>query len=143
MSKTPAFPAPVPTRDSAPFWEAAKQDILLIQRCTDCGQAQFYPRGFCIHCLSEHLEWIAASGQGHIQSFTICYMPGHPAMAGRVPYAMALVDLAEGVRMLAEIQDADLAKISVGDAVKVVFEQRADGWTLPQFTPLNPSGVSG
>ena len=139
MSETPAFPAPVPTRDSAPFWEAAKQEKLLIQRCTDCGQAQFYPRGFCIHCLSESLEWVAASGRGRIHSYTICHVPGHPAMAGRVPYVMALVDLVEGVRMLVEIQDIDLSKIAIGSAVKVLFEHRVDGWTLPQFHPYTPT----
>jgi uncharacterized OB-fold protein len=133
MSNIPPYPAPGATNDTAAFWEAAKQERLIIQNCQDCGNKQHYPRAFCISCLSDNFEWLPASGRGIIHTFTICHVPGHPAMAERVPYPMALIDLEEGVRMLAEIVGKHRMTLAVGECVEVVFEHRSDGVSLPQF----------
>lgn len=143
MKNSIPFPAPVPTLESTPFWQAAQENRLVIQKCSACGRHQFYPRQFCTQCLSDQLDWVETIGTGTIHSFTICHVPGHPAMADRVPYVMALVDLPEGVRMLAEIQNAEPENVSIGDAVRVTFEHRPDGWVLPQFTPYHPSVTPG
>ena len=130
---TLARPVPNPTADSLPYWRAANEGRLVVQTCQSCNATQFYPRGFCVTCLSEDLEWKESQGLGRIYSFTICRIAGHPAMADQVPYAMALVDLDEGVRMLAQIIHPDLSDISIGTRVSVTFERLTDDIQLPQF----------
>jgi len=70
MSQNTQRPLPTPTTDTRPYWDAAKEERLLIQRCTGCGEPQFYPRGFCVSCLGDDLEWIEASGRGSVYTFT-------------------------------------------------------------------------
>ena len=104
----------------------------MVQRCNACGRHQFYPRAFCTACLSDDLEWVEARGTGRIYTFTICRIAAHPALTA--PYAVALIDLDEGVRMLANIVDCELALIRMGARVAVRFEPIGDEFTLPQFT---------
>lgn len=132
-----ARPLPQPTSETAAYWAAAQEQRLVIQRCGSCGQCQFYPRAFCIKCLSDSLEWINASGQGRIYSYTVCRIAPSPAFEARLPYVVALIDLAEGVRMLANILDTDLERVAIGARVGVSFESVSESCTLPQFTLLD------
>jgi uncharacterized protein len=138
LMQTPSpRPQPVATAQTQPYWDAAREGRLVLQRCKDCGRHQFYPRGFCTACLSGELEWVEASGSGRIYTFTICRIAAHPALTA--PYAVALVDLDEGVRMLANVVDCDLALIRTGARVAVRFQAIGDAYTLPQFTLLQES----
>jgi uncharacterized OB-fold protein len=128
---------PQPTSETAAYWAAARAQRLLIQRCASCGHCQFYPRAFCIECLSERIEWINASGQGRIYSYTICRIAPSPAFEARLPYVVALIDLDEGVRLLANLLDAELADVAIGARVGVCFEAVSESCTLPQFTLLD------
>ncbi len=139
MSAPAAYPAPRPTAESAPFWEAAREGRLVLQYCPACGRWQFYPRPFCTECLSEALEWRAASGQGRIHSFTICHIPAHPVFADRVPCAMGFIDLDEGVRMLGEVVGG---APRIGARVAVEFEHREDGTSLPRWRLLEEEGAA-
>ncbi len=130
---TPPRPQPKPTADTLPFWQAANEDRLVVQTCRNCGNTQFYPRGFCVSCLSDDLDWVQSAGRGAIYSFTVCRVPGHPSMADQVPYAMALVDLDDGIRMLAQIVETDLDQVTIGAPVQVVFQRLSDDIQLPQF----------
>jgi uncharacterized OB-fold protein len=127
-------PLPTPTTDSTPYWQASNAGKLVIQRCVACGRHQFYPRAFCTSCLAPHPEWVESSGLGRIYSYTICRIPGHPSMATKVPYAIAMIDLDEGVRMLTNIVDCDIDKVALGARVKTCFERINDEFNLPQFT---------
>jgi uncharacterized OB-fold protein len=126
-------PEPGVTAETAHYWEAARQGRLEIQYCRACARHQFYPRHFCTQCLSDRIEWVQASGKGHIYTYTVCRIAGHPAFADRLPYAIAMVQLAEGVRMVAGIADEDLSSLAVGAAVEVCFERISDQTTLPMF----------
>jgi uncharacterized OB-fold protein len=129
-------PRPVATAETRPYWDAAHAGRLVVQRCQDCGRHQFYPRAFCTACMSSALQWVEARGSGRIYSFTICRIAADPALTA--PYAVALVDLDEGVRMLANLVDCDLAQIRTGARVVVRFQPLDDDLTLPQFTLLAP-----
>lgn len=143
MNTTPARPLPQPTAETAHYWQAARQGRLDIQFCRACTRHQFYPRPFCTQCLSDQIEWVQTSGHGHIYTYTVCHVAGHPAFEARVPYAIALVELAEGVRMLAGIIDSDLARITVDAPVQVCFEPLNDEITLPMFRLAdNTAGAS-
>lgn len=96
-------PGPTIIPLTAPFWQAAAQGRLLIQRCGACQQAVFYPREICPHCWADALDWTEASGKGQLKSFSIIAKPGHPGWQPAAPYAVGLVALAEGPTMLSLI----------------------------------------
>lgn len=133
MSPTPTGPLPIPTAETARYWRSALEGRLEIQHCRSCARHQFYPRRFCTRCLSDQIEWVQASGRGRIYTYTVCHVAAHPAFESRVPYAIAMIELDEGVRMLAGIVDSDLGRLAVGAPVQVCFERISDEIALPMF----------
>jgi uncharacterized OB-fold protein len=125
---------PVPSSDSdtRPFWDAAARGELRYQRCGSCGHAEFPPRRLCSACHEDALEWAPASGEGRIHSFTIVHRAPTEAFRARVPYAIALVDLAEGFRMMMNVEADDLSTIAIGAPIRVTFEVTGSGLALPQ-----------
>jgi uncharacterized OB-fold protein len=126
-------PVPQPTQLTEPYWNAANDERLVVQCCRACAHRQFFPRPFCLKCESDQIDWQEVSGRGTVYTFTINYRAPNAAMKERLPYAVALIDLEEGVRMMANIVNSDFADIAIGSAVKVVFEKISDHITLPQF----------
>ena len=87
-------PGPTVSALTEPFWAAAREGKLLIQRCRACGRAVFYPRGLCPHCWAEALDWEEASGAGRLRSFSLVRKPGHPGWTRAAPYMVGLVETA-------------------------------------------------
>jgi uncharacterized OB-fold protein len=108
---------------------------MALQRCADCKTVRFYPRALCPQCLSERVEWVPVSGRGSVYSFTVCHRPASEAFAAITPYIVALVDLAEGVRVLANLVDCRPAEARVGMSVALRYEDVADGVALYTFAP--------
>lgn len=117
---------------TAPYWEAAAEGRLVLPRCRRCGRCHHHPRGLCPHCWSTDLEWVDAEGTGTVVTFSIVHQPPSPGFG--VPYVLAVVELAEGPRMMANVLDVDPAAVRIGMPVEVTFERR-DTTTLPQFRP--------
>ena len=124
---------PVATDLTRPFWLAAKEGKLVIQHCTSCKTNQFFPRPFCLQCMSSEIEWIQSNGTGTIYTFTINRRGSNPYMNARVPYAVAMIELDEGVRLMANIVDSALEQIEIGCRVCVTFEALTEHISLPQF----------
>jgi len=131
----PRFDLPTVEDETRPFWDAAAEGRLLIQRCNACDQWQYYPRPFCKRCWSEDLEWAEASGKGTIYTFSIVRRNDLPSFGDRVPYVPAIIDLEEGPRMMSEVVDAELESIEVGQAVVVDFREIDDELKRPVFRP--------
>lgn len=130
-----AYEKPLPVIDpgTATFWAEAKAHRLTIPRCLDCGKHHFYPRALCPHCHSDRLEWTQVSGRGSIYSYTVARRPAGPAFAADAPYVVAIVELAEGPRMMSMLLADDIAQVRIGMAVEVVFDDVTDEVTLPKF----------
>ncbi len=128
------FEPPV-TEEAEAFWSATDRRELVLPWCTTCGQAFWYPRPVCPRCLRPDIEWRPASGRGEVYAVSVMHRPAHPGMASKVPYAVALVDLEEGVRLLTNIVDVDAGEVRVGMAVAVTWEPMSDGRNLPVFAP--------
>ena len=126
-------PLPQATDITAPYWQAAQQERLVLQHCRQCQNWQFFPRSFCCHCGSEAVVWKASTGQGKIYTFTINRRATHAFFKERLPYAVAMVELDEGPRMMANIIDSDLKRLVIGARVQVCFERASEEITLPQF----------
>ncbi len=94
------------------------------------------PRCLCPVCWSDQLEWVESKGTGSIHSFTVIRRAPMAAFAPSVPYVIALIELDEGPRMMANVRGADALSTRIDDRVKVIFEDRGDGAMIPQFVRL-------
>ena len=121
------LPAPSPSPDSRPFYEAAAGGRFLIRRCQACQRAHWYPRALCPFCFGG-TAWEEASGQGVIYSVSVMRRVSPP-------YALAYVTLAEGPTMMTNMVGCDLDALRIGQAVRVVFHPAEDGTPVPCFTP--------
>jgi uncharacterized OB-fold protein len=128
-------PLPIITPDTAPFWEGCRNGQLLLQRCAACAAWRYPPAPVCPCCASSVAAWTPTSHTGRIHSFVIYHRAFHPAYAAEVPYAVALVELGEGVRMILRIVDCPLEDLMIGVHGEIRFTQLTDEITLPVFAP--------
>jgi uncharacterized protein len=108
------------------YWAATLEHRLLVQRCTDCGHHQFYPRPFCLACGSRQVGWAEVRGSGSVYSMTTVRVRVHPQLPP--PYVVALVDLDEGPRLLTNV----VGECAIGDRVHVRWVDR-DDLVVPVF----------
>ncbi len=119
--------------DSRTYWEGVRQGRLLFQSCKNCSHLQFPPRHLCIKCWSKDLTWTESNGRGIVESFTIVHRAPTPDLRDKVPYAVAMVLLTEGPRMIANIVGPGALEVAIDDAVTVTFVTDSFGRVLPQF----------
>lgn len=128
-------PLPRISAEARPYWDACREGELRYQACRGCGRAQFYPRALCAGCGGTDLEWRRSAGQGAVHAVTVVYRAPSEPFRADVPYAVALVDLDEGFRMMANVVGGDPERVAIGDRVRVLFETRGEV-ALPQFTQV-------
>ena len=122
---------------TAPYWEAAARHELMLPRCDACGLVFFPPREHCPGCWSSELSWRPMSGSGTVWTFTEVHVPFYDdTWAEDVPYVVAVIELDEGPRLLANIVEPDMDRLSIGDRVEVTFEDRPEGVSLPMFRAI-------
>jgi uncharacterized protein len=126
---------------SEPFFAAAARGELLIRRCKACGAHSWPVRGFgefnlrCPACGSDVTEWVAATGEGTLASWAIAHQrPATPGGALRQT-VLALVELAEGPWLGAQLIDVDQARLADGLPLRVAFVQPDGGECVPVFRP--------
>lgn len=134
----PLVPVPQPTPETLHFWQGTQQHELRLQRCDDCAHSYFPPRPFCPKCSSRSVSVYAASGQASLYSYVINQRP-HPGFDG--PYAIAVVQLLEGPRMMTNIVGiAQTPEALVLDMpLQVTFEALTQDITLAKFKPAEQS----
>lgn len=136
MSDATATRFEPPVSDAArPFWDATRERRLLLQWCRACDAPVHYPREACPRCLGDALDWREASGRGEVYAVSVMHRPGHPGLRDRVPYAVALVDLEEGARLMTNVVGCPPDAVRPGLAVRVTWEPLSDGRALPLFEP--------
>ncbi|MFB6822515.1 bifunctional MaoC family dehydratase N-terminal/OB-fold nucleic acid binding domain-containing protein [Streptomyces virginiae] len=124
-------PRPVINRDNQEFWDGVRDHKLLIQRCTSCAALRFPWLPGCNACASPDWDTVEASGTGTVFSYVVMHHPPFPAFDP--PYAVALVELAEGVRMVSNITGVPYDKVRIGLPVQLEFLRVDDGLELPVF----------
>lgn len=128
---------PGTTELTAPYWGAAREGRLVVQECQSCRQVWHPPLHRCPHCHSAGLGWRTVSGEGTVYTYTVVRHPTHFAFADKVPYILALVELAEGPRLVTALTGTAPGEVHAGQPVHVVFRDIADGVTLPYFEPMS------
>jgi uncharacterized protein len=134
---------PEPGELTRPYWAQAREGRLVLQHCPGCDRVWHPPLPRCPHCHGTGTGWRPASGEGTVYSYTVVQHATHAALAGQVPYVVAIVELAEGPRVVTGIRGARPGEVHVGMPVRVVFEEVTPGVTLPQFTPAADGGDRG
>ena len=132
---TALSPKPVPDADTQPFWDAAAEQRLVVQRCGSCDRWIWQPRPLCPACHLPDPQWIEVTGDGVVTSWTVVHPPVLPAWADDVPFTILLVELAEGVRMIGRLVDAQPSVLAIGSPVILRWrtEQGVD-YPLPAWT---------
>lgn len=130
--ETKALPQPTPV--SAPYWQAAREGRLVVQRCTACGHLQLYPRSLCTRCSGERLEWLDVSGRGRVKTFTVIRRAVSAAYEPDVPYVVALIALDEGPTLMSNVVGCAPEAVRIGAPVRVRFDAWTPEVTLPVFT---------
>ncbi|HWP58139.1 MAG TPA: Zn-ribbon domain-containing OB-fold protein [Candidatus Acidoferrales bacterium] len=132
-------PLPAITPEAKPFWDAAAEQKLVMQRCRDCNAWVWTPRPACNECGGEKIEWTPMSGKGEVYSFTVIRQiagrAASPAFQNDIPYVVAWVDLEEGPRMITNVIGCAPDDVKIGMKVAVVFERAAKDLWLPKFRP--------
>ena len=131
------------TERTAPYWDAAREGRLVVQECPACRQVWHPPLPRCPHCHHAGLGWRDVSGDGTVYSYTVVRHPTHFAFAGKIPYVLALVELAEGPRLVAALTGIPPEEVRVGLPVRAVFRAVTDTVTLPYFEPAERAGRAG
>lgn len=134
------FPLPVPTVLTQPYWEAAKEHKLVVQRCRASDHMFTYAREHCPYCWSSDLEWFEVSGRGKVYTYTIIRQPADPVFNERVPYAYVIIQLDEGPRLPGNLINVDVDHVFVDMPVKVTFDDVTPEITLPKWEP-DPDGM--
>jgi uncharacterized OB-fold protein len=131
-------PIPARTPELEPFFAAARRRQLVVQRCRECGVYRFPAREICSDCLSNAAEWVPVSGKGEVFSYNIMHQVYHPGFAAEVPYAVVVIKLREGAKMISNLVGVAPHDIAIGMPVEVVFEDITEEITLPKFKPVSP-----
>ena len=130
---------PIIDSTSAPYWDAARQGRLLIAGCGACGKVHHYPRPFCPHCWSDDVQPVQAGGTGTLYTYSTVYANDLPPFRDRLPYVAAIVELAEGPRVMTIIEGAGPDGLRVGMAVTASFRPvDADDPESPYLTVFSP-----
>jgi uncharacterized OB-fold protein len=126
-------PRPAVTEDTAFFFDGARRGALLIQRCSSCGTLRHPPRPACAVCRSFDWDTVTASGRGTVYSYVVVHHPQVPAFD--YPMPIALVELEEGTRLVADLLGVAPDAVRIGMPVVVDFVAVDDELTLPMFRP--------
>jgi uncharacterized protein len=130
-------PYPVPDEQSAAFWRAAGEHVLMIARCSRCAELTHPPDVVCPHCHSTDpaFEFTPVSGRGTIRSWTVMRKSFLPGFDHDVPFVLVDVELVEqaDLRLIGRLVDGIKAPLAIGDTVRLAFEDIAPGIAVPAF----------
>jgi uncharacterized OB-fold protein len=131
----PTRARPKPTPETQHFWDGTQAGELRLQRCDACANVYFPPRPFCPACASRKVSMFKASGKATLYSYVINHRPAAPGFTP--PYAIAVVELEEGPRMMSNIIDCPQTPeaLELDMKLEVAFEKLDDKITLPLFRP--------
>ena len=130
----PGRAKPKPTPETKHFWDGCRQGKLLLQRCNDTGRAYFPPRPFSPYTGSRNVSVFEASGRATLYSYVIHH---RPVPGFTPPYAIAVVQLEEGPRMMTNIIDCEQTPeaLQLDMKLEVAFVPMDEEISLPLFRP--------
>lgn len=132
-----ARPIPTPDPDSQTYWNGLREGVLRLQHCLTCGRLNAYHQALCRQCGGTDIELVAAGGHGTVHSFSVVHRAPGPAFRQDAPYAVLLVELDEGPRMVSRLVGADPLTVQFGMRVRLECMPVSAEIALPYFTPID------
>ncbi|MFJ9430708.1 bifunctional MaoC family dehydratase N-terminal/OB-fold nucleic acid binding domain-containing protein [Streptomyces sp. NPDC101490] len=129
----PRRPRPVINRDNAGFWAGVAEHRLLVQRCGGCAALRLPWLPGCADCGSREWDTVEASGAGTVFSYVVMHHPPFPAFDP--PYAVGLIELVEGVRIISNVVGVPHDEVRIGMPVRLEFLRVDEDLELPVFRP--------
>ena len=129
------MPSPMSDPMTLPWWEAAAEHRLVVERCSACETTRLPPAPVCPKCRSDRSEWQEVSGNGEVYTYTIVHRPIAADQA--LPFVIAVITLddAGGVRMMSNVVGVDPDTVKIGMPVEVVWEDMSEDLAVPRFRP--------
>ncbi|HLK72610.1 MAG TPA: OB-fold domain-containing protein [Streptosporangiaceae bacterium] len=127
---------PLVTPDNSFFWAGTAVGELRIQRCASCGTLRHPPGPMCPACgVPADGGYLVAAGTGEVFSYVVHHHP--PVPGKKLPLVVALVQLPEGVRMVAEMPGVAPDQVHIGMPVRAAFLRvdDVDPLALPAWRP--------
>lgn len=128
-----AMPSPLADAITLPFWEAAAEHRLVVQRCAACGRTRLPPAPVCADCQSPDADWQTLSGRGEVYTYTVVH---RPIAAGQpLPTLIAVIALegSGGLRMISNLVESDPADVAIGAPVELLWEDMSADLVIPRF----------
>ncbi len=129
------MPAPLADAVTLPWWQAAAEHRLVVQRCTACGRTRLPPAPVCAACRSTEADWREVPGRGEVYTYTVVH---RPIAAGQpLPTVIAVIALEEagGVRMISNLVEVEPEAVRIGMPVELVWEDMSADLAVPRFRP--------
>jgi hypothetical protein len=133
MTNTYARPIPQADDESREFYDGARRHELMLMRCRACAGWRLPSRPRCPDCWSTDTEWARASGRGTLYSFGIMHQK-FPGFEADTPFQYAVVELAEGPRIVSNVVGVPPDELRVDMPLQAVFDDVSDDTTLVRFT---------
>jgi 3-oxo-4,17-pregnadiene-20-carboxyl-CoA hydratase alpha subunit len=117
--------------DNKWWWDGIAAGELRIQRCKECATLRHPPRPMCGSCQSIEWDWAVSKGAGTVYSYVVMH---HPPIPGYdFPLPVALIDLDEGTRLVANVAGCKPSEVKVGMRVQAKIENVDEEMKLPVF----------
>jgi uncharacterized OB-fold protein len=130
------MPPPLADATTLPWWQAAAEHRLVVQRCTECEHTRHPPAPVCPECRSVDADWREVPGSGEVYTYTSVHRP----IAGgqELPFVIAVIGLegSGGLRMISNLVGVDPGEVTIGMSVQVVWEDMSADLSLPRFRPV-------
>jgi uncharacterized protein len=126
---------PQPVGLAADWYAHLARGELRFQRCVGCGRWRHPPRHLCPACGSAAWFWTVADGRGVLFSWTVTHQAMHPAFADAAPYAVVVVELDEGVRVVSGVRGLEPADLHLGLRLRAEIDRVDDAIGLLYFGP--------
>jgi hypothetical protein len=132
-----SMPPPLADTTTLPFWEAAAEHRLVVQRCTSCGHTRLPPAPVCPECRSAESDWQEVSGRGEVYTHTSVHRP--IAAEQPLPFVIAVIALEDsgGLRIISNLVGVEPDAVAIGMPVELVWEDMGADLAIPRFRPLS------
>ncbi len=135
-----SMPPPLADAITLPWWQAAAEHRLVVQRCTSCAHTRHPPAPVCPECRSADSDWKQVSGRGEVYTYTLAHRP--IAAGQKFPYVIAVIALedAGGMRIISNLVDVNHDALEIGLPVELVWEDMSADLAIPRFRPMKREG---
>jgi uncharacterized OB-fold protein len=135
-----SMPSPLADAITLPWWQAAAEHRLVVQRCSSCQHTRHPPAPVCPECRSPDSDWKELSGRGEVYTYTLVHRP--IAAGQELPYVIAVISLedAGGVRIISNLVGVEPEQVEIGMPVEVVWEDMSEDLAIPRFRPVGGQG---